>query len=36
MKLELDKYKTDQDNQTRIIVAQISAGAQQQQVQAAI
>lgn len=27
MKLELDKYKTDQDNQTRIIVAQISAGA---------
>jgi hypothetical protein len=30
MKLELDKYKTDQDNETRIIVAQISAGAQQQ------
>lgn len=30
MKLELDKYKTDQDNQTRIIVAQIAAGAQQQ------
>jgi len=27
MKLELDKYKTDQENQTRIIVAQISAGA---------
>jgi hypothetical protein len=33
MKLELDKYKTDQDNQTRIIVAQISAGAQQQAAQ---
>ncbi len=30
MKLELDKYKTDRDNETRIIVAQISAGAQQQ------
>lgn len=29
MKLELDKYKTDRDNETRIIVAQISAGAQQ-------
>ena len=28
MKLDLEKYKTDQDNQTRIIVAQISAGAQ--------
>lgn len=30
MKLELDKYKTDRDNETRIIVAQISAGAAQQ------
>lgn len=30
MKLELDKYKTDRDNETRIIVAQIAAGAQQQ------
>ncbi len=33
MKLELDKYKTDRDNETRIIVAQISAGAQQQAAQ---
>lgn len=30
MKLQLDKYKTDQDNQTRIVVAQIQAGAQYQ------
>jgi hypothetical protein len=30
MKLELEKYKTDQDNETRIIVAQIAAGSQQQ------
>jgi hypothetical protein len=29
-RIEFDRYKTDADNQTRIIVAQISAGARQQ------
>lgn len=32
-RIAMDRYKTDQDNQTRIIVAQISAGAQQQAAQ---
>lgn len=31
MRLELDKYKTDRDNETRIQVALIGAGARQQQ-----
>ena len=33
MKLQLERYKTDQDNQTKIIVAEIAAGQRREQAQ---